>query len=149
MQVSQTKCLEESTLTEQVLNCRKVKYGMGAPKAAIRARRVKTNFTSSPRQWFRGEKNQYMWYQIITVAMSSITSTLPLRRLKSSQLLLKFALLVGPCALLRVAVSLFSHVQGNRSPRGHSVQKSEKSQGSVEIDWVGPKAGSKRHTQKN
>lgn len=49
--------------------------------------------------------------------MSSITLPLPLRRLKSSQLLLKFTLLIGASTLLRVAVSLFCHVQGNKSPR--------------------------------
>lgn len=35
-------------LTEQVLNCRKVKYGTGASEAAIRARRVKPNFKTEP-----------------------------------------------------------------------------------------------------
>lgn len=41
---------KRSVLTEQVLNCRKVKYGLRTLRAAVRVRRVKTNFTSSPRQ---------------------------------------------------------------------------------------------------
>lgn len=47
-------------LTEQVLNCRKVKYGMGAWKAAIRARRVKTNFKTEPRAMIWRENPIYV-----------------------------------------------------------------------------------------
>lgn len=47
-------------LTEQVLNCRKVKYGMGAPKPAVKARRVKTNFKTEPQAMIWREKPIYM-----------------------------------------------------------------------------------------
>ena len=46
-------------LTEQVLNCRKVKYGMGASKA-IRARRVKTNFKTELQAMIWREKPIYV-----------------------------------------------------------------------------------------
>lgn len=54
------KAWKRSVLTEQVLNCRNVKYGMGAPKAAIRARRVKTNFKTEPQAMIWREKLIYM-----------------------------------------------------------------------------------------
>lgn len=54
------KAWKGSVLREQVLNCRKVKYGMGAPKAAIRARRVKTNFKTEPQAMIWREKPIYM-----------------------------------------------------------------------------------------
>lgn len=47
-------------LTEQVLTCRKVKYGMEAWKAAIRARRVKTNFKTEPQAMIWRENPIYV-----------------------------------------------------------------------------------------
>lgn len=54
------KAWKESVLTEQVLSCRKVKYGMGASEAAIRARRVKTNFKTEPQAMIWREKAIYV-----------------------------------------------------------------------------------------
>lgn len=45
---------------EQVLNCRNVKYGTGASKAAIRAGRVKTNFKTDPQAMIWREKPIYV-----------------------------------------------------------------------------------------
>lgn len=47
-------------LTEQVLSCRKVKYGMAAWKAAKRARRVKTNFKTEPQAMIWRENPIYV-----------------------------------------------------------------------------------------
>lgn len=63
--------------------------------------------------------------------MSSITSAVPLRRLKSSQLVLKSTLLLGGggggCALLRVAVSHFFVMSGETKAQEVNAEIREKS----------------------
>jgi hypothetical protein len=62
MQVPHAKTLKGSVLTEQVLNCKKVKLWNKSIKAAIRARRVKTNFTSEPQATIWGNKKKKTMY---------------------------------------------------------------------------------------
>lgn len=54
------KTWKGGALTEQVLNCRKVKYGTGTWEAAIRARRVKTNFKTEPQTMIWRDKPIYV-----------------------------------------------------------------------------------------